>query len=494
MNAEQEYDARTGERDTFKMRCYQYALWTIPSLFLNTEQSTPTEEHFDYQMIGAQGLVNLASKIMLLLFHPTRPFFKITVSTEERAKLLQSLRAADLDTVFGRIEQLALEELNISQLREKLEEVFKLLIQTGDCVLYTPKTGRPTVYNLHQYVREYDGDGCLNVLIIREAIQRHNLPEELQKILGEVRESDTTTTYLYTVIERVADSKRYTVTQELEGKKVNAIDGNYDVEALPWISLHWSRTGKENYGRGRVEECAAGFEQLSNVCQTMAELTTLLSDIKGLVNPEGTTSAEDLNAAEPGEYVSGKEGDIFWAAPDIKVQLDCLGIQYERLKREIGGSFLLQSALTRDAERVTAEEIRMIANELETVNAGFYSNMSINLQKPLAKFLIAKVDKQVSKLQIRILSGLDALARFNEVQSIKQLVSDLAQMNSIPPDAIAWLKMQEIIKMLAAGYGLEYGKFLKSAEEHQADVEASMQAIQQHQAALEAGKTQQQET
>ena len=495
MNAENRYYDLQGERDLFKQNALKYAAWTLPNKFIDrAEMGISGEVQHDFQSVGAQGTINLAGKIMMTLFHPSRPFFKLSLENAERKKLLQQYKSADLDLVLSRIEKLSLEKLNTGNLREKLEECMILLIMMGDAVLYLDDKGNATVHNLHTYVREYDTAGKLNRLIIREPLLRHNLPYHIQSRLDEKHASNDSSSdfiYMFTEVERIGGTDRYTVTQEISGiGKINDIDGEYGEDTLPWINLHWSRTGRENYGRGRVEELAGAFAQLSNVSQTIAELTALLSDIKGLVNPEGHTSAVDFNAAESGEYLSGKEGDVTWVTPDIKVQLDSLEIQYERLRREIGAAFLLQSAVTRDAERVTAEEIRQNANELETINAGFYSNMSVSLQEPLARRLIKRVDKNLDKLKIKVLTGLESLSRFNEVQSCKQLVIDLAEMNNVPPQVLMWIKMGELIKILAAGYGLEYEKVLKTEEEYKQDVQMQMQKEQEHNAALEQGKAQ----
>ena len=53
--------------------------------------------------------------------------------------------------------------------------------------------------------------------------------------------------------------------------------------------------------------------------------------------------------------------------------------------------------------------------------------------------------------------------------------------------------MGELIKIIAAGYGLEYEKVLKTQDEYEKDVQMQMQQEQDHNAALEQGKAQAQE-
>lgn len=51
-------------------------------------------------------------------------------------------------------------------------------------------------------------------------------------------------------------------------------------------------------------------------------------------------------------------------------------------------AFLLNSAVQRQGERVTAEEIRYVAGELEDTLGGVYSILAQELQLPLAKRLL----------------------------------------------------------------------------------------------------------
>ena len=61
--------------------------------------------------------------------------------------------------------------------------------------------------------------------------------------------------------------------------------------------------------------------------------------------------------------------------------------------RRLGAAFLLNTAVTRDAERVTAQEIRMQAQELESSLGGVYSRLANELQLPLAKRLLQEIDE-----------------------------------------------------------------------------------------------------
>ena len=67
---------------------------------------------------------------------------------------------------------------------------------------------------------------------------------------------------------------------------------------------------------------------------------------------------------------------------DLTVALNTIA----RIEQRLSFSFLLNSAIQAGAagrDRVTAEEIRMVANELETGLGGVYSILSVEMQLTL---------------------------------------------------------------------------------------------------------------
>ena len=69
-----------------------------------------------------------------------------------------------------------------------------------------------------------------------------------------------------------------------------------------------------------------------------------------------------------------------------------------RIEERLAFDFLLNSAIQRKAERVTAEEIRYMAQELETAQGGVYSILSQEMQLLLLIFL-CKECQQVVRYQ-----------------------------------------------------------------------------------------------
>ena len=146
----------------------------------------------------------------------------------------------------------------------------------------------------------------------------------------------------------------------------------------------------------------------------------------------------------------------------------------------MSNAFLLRSSAVRNAERVTAEEIRMIAEELDTVLGGTYSVMAAELQLPLVhrfmylaarKHRIPKLPKSIRPI---ITTGFDALGRATSVSSLRMFLQDIAQ--SLGPQAIgSIINAEEVARRLGEGYNIPaLQDLIKSADQQQQEQQQSM--------------------
>jgi hypothetical protein len=156
-----------------------------------------------------------------------------------------------------------------------------------------------------------------------------------------------------------------------------------------------------------------------------------------------------------------------------------------RYINRIGKAFLLGSAVVRDAERVTAEEIRMQANELETTLGGVYSRMAVDFQGPMAFWLtkLTGVTLNGKGITPMVITGLDALSRNGDLDNLKMALQDLASVAGMPPQALAVLQWDAIAKAIFMGRGVAYKDYVKSADQIAADQQQEQQAALAQQAA-----------
>ena len=148
-------------------------------------------------------------------------------------------------------------------------------------------------------------------------------------------------------------------------------------------------------------------------------------------------------------------------------------------------AFLLNTAIQRDAERVTAQEIRYMAQQLETAMGGIYSLLSQEFQLPLVTILMKRMSQaneipSLPKNSVKptIITGVEALGRGNDLQKLREFVAEVANLAQVNPQIVQTLNTQDLIKRIATGLGIDTEGLVKSEEElaqEQASMEEQMQ-------------------
>jgi hypothetical protein len=154
----------------------------------------------------------------------------------------------------------------------------------------------------------------------------------------------------------------------------------------------------------------------------------------------------------------------------------------QELSSSLSMAYLLNISVRRDAERVTATEVRYVASDLEDNLGGVYSLLAETLQKPLLSLLITKYTSE-SKLPNlpkgaiapSLVTGIEALGRGNDYNKLKQFISDVVELN-----ASSALNMQDLISRLGTSLGIEMEGLVKSEEQMKQEM-AQQQASQQQQ-------------
>lgn len=476
-------------------RCERYAGYTLPNVFPDEELQESDEMQHDYQSVGAQAVTNLANKIMLALFQPTRPFFKLNLTSKQKEEVLTSgMKEAEIDVLLSTAERNSMRELDKRNARVVLTDAIINLIIVGNTLLYTPNDKMQN-YFLRDYVIERNLSSDFTRIITRDSKEVTGLDDDLVTLCmnNGYGESDVVT--IYTCIKKVAENK-YVVWQELEDlaychKRI----GIYKKADLPWIPLTWNLSRGKNYGTGLVENYAGDFHTLSTLAEGILDYTTLVTDVKNLVNPAGMTDVRVISEAQSGAYVPGREEDIFVHTPNVSNNADFLTNQFEAVSRRIGAAFLMNVAVTRNAERVTAEEIRMQAHELERSLGGVYSRLAAELQLPLATKLVKSIDPIFADIEPIIVTGLESLSRNSDLDQLRYFFQDLIGLSDVPEQVAARIDYNNLIAVLGAGHGVEYNKFLKSENQVNKDreeaIKANANAAGQEAQAVEAAKGQQ---
>jgi len=147
-------------------------------------------------------------------------------------------------------------------------------------------------------------------------------------------------------------------------------------------------------------------------------------------------------------------------------------------------AFLLNSSVQRSAERVTAEEVRYMAQELETALGGVYSILSQEFQYPLVNLLLGRMEQsgkmpKMPKDAVKptIVTGMEALGRG---QDLNKLATFLQYLQPLGAEVIqSEVNVGDYIDRLGASLGIDTQGLIRSPEQKQAEQEAAQQQQQQ---------------
>jgi hypothetical protein len=459
-----------------------YASLTIPRLIepLGADEQNSTINR-DHQSVGAQGSNHLTNKVMLTMFSPSRPFIRLETPPEDVAKLVeQGVPEEEVEASTFEGEMRAVREMDNRPVRPILHETLLHLVVLGNALLNLPKGGEAAVYGIRDYVCQRTRDGRWRTIVLHREHLFQDLEEDLQEYLQAAtnkRYQPETICKLYTKIER--SKGRVTEALQVDDVQVDlsAYVGDVPEEDSEWHPEVWNLRSGAHYGTGHVEDFSGDLAALSIMSKAQVEAAILASEFRWLLRPGAQTSAKDLEESHNGAVIPGEKDDLELLYANVGQQLSTVRETAADYIRRIGFGFLMNSAVTRDAERVTTEEIRQQALELETSLGGVYSRLAGTLQLAVARWLLreVKIDVKNTRLKVRIVTGLDALSRNGDLAALRGALGDIAALQNVGPAANE-LNLAAVINAIFMGWGVRSRKFLKTPDQKAADQAAAEQA------------------
>lgn len=474
--AKAQYDRLKNDRNTYETRAQDCAKYTIPSLFPKDSDDGSTNYVTPWQSVGARGLNNLASKLMLALF-PQQTWMKLTISEFEAKQMVTDADAlAKIDEGLSMVERIIMNYIDSNSYRVTLFEALKQLCVAGNVLLYVPQPeGSYTplrMYKLSSYVCERDASGAVLQLVTLDTMAYSALPEDVRTSLkGDYTPEQELEVYTHIYLDD--ETGGYLKYEEIEGEEVDGTDAQYPLDALPYIAVRMVRQDGESYGRSYIEEYLGDLKSLENLQESIVKMAMITAKVVGLVNPNGMTQVRRLNKAQTGDWVAGRPEDISFLQLEKTGDFTVANNVASNIESRLGFAFMLNSAVQRGGERVTAEEIRYVASELEDTLGGVYSILTQELQLQLVKVLLKQlqVTKKIPQLpkeaiEPTVSTGLAALGRGQDLQKLTQCIqawSQLAPMAQDPDINMAVLKLR-----IANALGVDTTGLLLSDEQRQA--------------------------
>jgi len=476
------YQQLVGNRDSFLDRARDCSKVTIPGLIPEAGGTDRGRLKTPYQSLGARGVNYLASKLLISLFPPNSSFFKLEIDD-------LALRVAEagpeikteLDTALVQVERAVMSVFETAGGRAAMHEAFKHLLVGGNVLLYIGEQGLRVIH-FNQFVACRDPMGNLTEIIVEEEVYPDALPPGLYDEVDPEEDSaeystgrsGSKTVKIYTRVEFEQGKCHW--WQEARNKEIPGSHGMCDAEVSPFIPLRFNRVDGEEYGRSYIEEYYGDLLALESLYQSVLEGAAAAAKILFLVNPNGTTRPRTLANAPNGAIVQGNANDVSVIQSQKSQDLGIAQNTIDRIEGRLQFAFLLNTAIQRPGERVTAEEIRYMSQELEAGIGGLYSILTQELQLPLVRRLMHILRRQrklspfpkgqngQALVNPKPVTGLEAIGRGDDRNKLVQFITTATQTLG-PEIAQKYLNLDEALRRLAAAESIDTTNLVKTPDQ-----------------------------
>lgn len=499
LTAAARYQRLVTSRDAYLQRARDCSKVTIPTLIPDAGEKDRGTLKTPYQSLGARGVNYLASKLLITLFPPNSAFFKLEIddlvlrATEGGPEI-----KAEFDSALVNVEHAVMTAMETANGRASMHEAFKHLLVGGNVLLYVAEEGFRVIH-LNRYALCRDPMGHVIEIVVEEEVYPEVLPADFLEAANADDDdsegySSQKTLKLYTHIEYENDKVHW--YQEAKGKEIPGTHGMCDTDVSPWIPLRFNRVDGEEYGRGYVEEYYGDLLALEALYQAVLEGSAAAAKILFLVNPNGTTRPRTLANAANGSIIQGNATDVTVIQSQKAQDLSIANSVIDRIEGRLQFAFLLNTAIQRPGERVTAQEIRYMSQELEAGIGGLYSILTQELQLPLVRRLMHVMRKQrklpafpkgdggKALVNPKPVTGLEAIGRGDDRNKLVDFITTVGQV--LGPDVLQkYINVDEALRRLANSESIDTTNLVKTKEQLDGEAAAANeQMVQQQQQAM----------
>ena len=470
MNPKEFYDEKSIDRKDYETRAEAYATITLPYLMRKdgADKGTPLDDMVSQSYCGR--LVNtLKSKMGMALLPPSMSSFRFVPDTEA---FEQAIGSEDSDQMIEIHKALSARTLQINTeierqaIRESLFMLIANIMVVGSLIVEKKENKGIILHPLKSIAVDLDNQGEALAMCFMETIKR--LPE------GITVEKEEDEYELYTFVYSDEEGDGWTVRQSI-GEEVLGDETTYKADALPYQYLGWTWMTGDAMHRPYVEDYYVDMTQLDKLASVLTDGAIVAAKSLVFVDQRGgRTRTKDVSESKNGDVVDGNAEDVtaFQLGKNYDFQIPME--REQNLKRELSAAFLMNESATRDAERVTAQEIQFMAKELEESSlSGIYSMMATKWSKWIVRMIMNELKISFDTVEPKIITGLDALGRSQEAQRLDNYVSRLVNL-----EMTEYLNKEALAQKYAALEGIDVTGIIKTQDE----VDTARQA-QQEQAA-----------
>ncbi len=479
---------------------WKYAFWTFPKLYIKDGDENTTGRAAGSNL-GPMLVNHLANLVVQVMFPSDHPFFITELKEEAKAKLKAE---QDEDQVketlelireqYATVERVAAEELDLVSYLPKAVEGVKHLVVLGNVCIFRDDDlpGSPRViYGIKDFCVHRRQDGSPYELMLHDKVRFIEMdPRDRKKLLEHSKMKQDDLVDYYTHFYQEAPGKRW-VTRHSANNVELAGGKKYTPRDFPCIPLAWSIGRGEHYGTGLVGEHRAAFNAVNAGDEALLDMIAIMADVKFFVDATGGMNASEIAASPRGAWHQGRKEYLSHTDVRLANELNAVSSAVDRWEQRLSKIFLMSSTAVRDAERVTAEEIRFLARELNRSFGGLYSRLAVDWQSREANYLVSKVAPKLASatdlLSIRATTGHESMTREGRLNNLYEALTDAAVLESVPEDLRKVISPMRLFKYIFTQRQVPVDEILYTLKEYEAEQQREADMMKQQEMAKAGG-------
>jgi hypothetical protein len=458
------YNKRLADRTPYETRAKNISSITLPYVFRDVSANQTTAYADSIQQSFCGRLVNtLTSKLTMGILPPSASPFKLVIDNNALVEAgYDPGMIAEVNLLISQATNTINSEIEKQQIRNTLFDINLQNIIAGSIIMEKVKNNGIKIHTLRSFVADLDSRGEMFGMCIVETLKK--LPDGIEP--KEEKEEYE----LYTMCIYDKQAKKWVMTQELEKEIVNTIE--YTEKKFPFQHIGFRWVPGDKYHRPYAEDYYNDMVQYNTLSEVLTQGSVVASKSLIFVDQRGNrTRKEDVVDSRNGDVVDGNAADVtsFQLGKNFDFQ-----VPLERLTdigKNLAQAFMMAEGITRNAERVTAEEIRVMAQELEQSNlSGVYTKMTSQFTKKIVEWVMQELGIEFKEISAHIVTGLDALGRSAENQKFMAFIQSMMGLGLIDK-----LNIDEVVSRMAGYENINTNNLLKSAQQIQTEQEQAMQ-------------------
>lgn len=471
---------------------------TIPSVFPPEGYHTGDPLPGNNQSLGSILVNNLASALMFMAFPPGQPImrfepieYKLQADIDEDPELWAQTQLA-----LSRLEVSHRKRFQATPLMTAYTGYLKVMLIAGNCLWKHLKLNEPTYHLPDCYVVKRAASGLPLMTIHKECVPFMTLDADHKAQLKEVMnakdfenkkpwelEVDVYSCLKFQLDEDGDPSWLY--WQESHGVMLDGTEVETDFNAPPMWPGWLIPVYGQDWGRGYCEEYRGDLYSIESLASALNDGASVAALSLLFVKP-GQTSIKQVREARNLSVINGDANDVSMFRAEKTGDFSFVDSREEKIARRLGTAFLMNSAIQRTGERVTAEEWIRMGNELDKAMGGLYTSTAQGNQRIIivrAVKLHEAESKQLPKVpddvvNIEVVTGIDALGNNTEANQLKDFAA--AGLQAFPQKWEQDVDSNNYLTRWAAALGLKPDGLIKKPKQVQQEAaQQQQQAMQQ---------------